>query len=45
MTGKTSVESLTDAQKWSIFILYASKEEFKSLINEISHSQEGIMWQ
>ena len=43
MTGKTSVESLTDAQKWSIFILYASREEFKSLINEISHSQEGIM--
>lgn len=43
MTGKISVESLTDAQKWSIFILYASREEFKSLINEISHSQEGIM--
>ena len=43
MTEKISVESLTDAQKWSIFILYASREEFKSLINEISHSQEGIM--
>ena len=42
-TGKVKVESLTDTQKWSIFILYASKEEYRSLIKEISSSQEGIM--
>lgn len=41
--GKVKVESLTDTQKWSIFILYASKEEYRSLIKEISSSQEGIM--
>ena len=43
VNGKISIESLTDVQKWSIFILYASREEFKSLINDISNSQEGIM--
>lgn len=41
--GKVKVESLTDTQKWSIFILYASKEEYRSLIKENSSSQEGIM--
>ena len=37
------IEDLTDTQKWSIFILYASKEEHNNIIKKISNSEGGIM--
>lgn len=37
------IQKLTPTQKWCIFMLYASKEEFASLVKEIAKSEEGIM--
>lgn len=34
-----SIAVLTPTQKWSIFILYASKEEFRSLIKELTNDR------
>lgn len=41
--GILTEEDLTPAQKWSIFILFASKENYNHLIEKISNSEDGIM--
>ena len=37
------IKKLTPTQKWCIFMLYASKEEFAPLVKEIANYEEGIM--
>lgn len=37
------VNDLTMSQRWCIFLLYASKEEYLWLIRELAKTEEGIM--
>jgi len=40
--GEMSIEDLSPTQKWGIFILYSSQDEYSNIIKQISHSESGI---
>jgi len=43
ISGKIEIESLSNEEKWCIFFKYHHEKQAKSLIEELSRKEEGIM--